>query len=139
MSPKQLYFSILGFLITIVVIVGGLFLLNQQQHRLAITNLLVDLYNGAGKEMVASAKAIEVDGFSAWLADSVNEELLQAVRDSGEDFLYCPSLSGNSFVMAWVKNNKRLTAGKTECWSTSRGKLMVNLECNNTLACVRSN
>ncbi len=134
MSPKQLYFSLLSVLITVVVLLLGLYLVNNQQDKVQAVNNLIRMYNQLGSEMLVSARAIEGAQFKTWLSGLENTELVEAVAK--EEYLYCPSQDRSTFIMAWVKNKTRLKAGSLECYSNSRGKLMVTLDCKNALICL---
>lgn len=134
MSPKQLYFSFLSILITVVVLLLGLYFLNQQQDRIIATNNLISLYNRLGNEMLLSARAIEGSQFNIWLNGLDDNELKEALIS--EEYLYCPNQAKNSFITAWVKNKTKLKAGGIECYSSTRGKLMVTLDCQKALVCL---
>ena len=136
MSPKQLYFTILGFIITIIIIVVGVFFINQKQSDFSAVDTLTYLYNETGKEMMSSARASEIDQFKTWL--NGNEDLLNKINNSGQEYLYCPDVAGTSFFMSWVKDSSKLRTGSTECYSTRRGKMLVTLECAKALVCIKS-
>lgn len=138
MSPKQLYFTILSFILTIVIIIAGVYFIRQQQDKFHFVNILSSFYNEVGKEMVASAKTIDLEYFGAWLNTDQNSDLLEQINKSQQEFIYCPDANRESFYVAWVKNSAKLKTGSFECFSTMRGKLLITLDCNKSLVCVRS-
>ena len=80
MSAKQLYFTILSFILTIVIIATGVYFVKLKQNSFAAVNVLTYLYNEVGKEMMASAKAVEIEQFNAWLFSEQNKKLIKITR-----------------------------------------------------------
>lgn len=138
MSPKQLYFTILSLILTIVFIISGVYFIRSQQDNFASVNILSRLYNAIGQEMVASAKAIDIDYFDSWLTSENNSDLLSDIKKSKQEFVYCPEKNGQVFLTAWVKKPSRLKTGSSECFSLTRGKVSLSLDCKKALVCVQS-
>jgi hypothetical protein len=134
MTPKQLYFYLLSILLALALVLAGLYLLKRQQNELRSAQTLVDFYHGLSQELITSSKTLDGNQLSDWLANNNNEQLLNAIGD--KEYFYCPNANATSFIVARVKNSLWFKSGNNECYSTSRGKILINLDCQRALVCL---